>query len=336
MNWIEKFREGNLPFYSKISLTTNLILFTENLISIILVIIILSKYQYFIIVKTAQINIFHLLLYSLLNIVIIIILEYFRKEKILFQEKKKFTIYITHILILISILLISFIFPSLFNEPKKFDSNIDILAKSNIILFIVILFLILFTWIINIIVFQSFKYFNEENSDNGCGAGLDRAGRGVGAFARGRDGAHRRRDKQSFCNKGGRPAVVLFGQDGVSCEGKRGDFAASGVGGRESREVSRSEHGGDGCDEGGRQGRDAGHAGGGLCNGSAGSVDACEREFRSHAFQPQHRQRVRRGDEEHRARGHGGDQGAQCRKRQRERSRQKRRADKRARHLHWR
>ena len=166
MYWIEKFREGNLPFYLKISLTTNLILLTENFGAIILVLIILSKYQLFIIVKTTQINTFYLLVYSLFNIAIIIFLEYFRKEKILFQEKKKFTIFITHILILITILLISIIFPSLFNDPKKYDSNSNILPKRNIIILIVILFLILFTWIINIIVFQSFKYFNEGNNND--------------------------------------------------------------------------------------------------------------------------------------------------------------------------
>ena len=126
MNWIEKFREGNLPFYLKISLITNLILLTENLGAIILVIIISSNYHLFIIVENTQISIFYLLLYSLLNIAIIIALEYFRKEKILFQEKKKFTILITHILILISIVLISVIFPSLFNEPKKYESNYNI------------------------------------------------------------------------------------------------------------------------------------------------------------------------------------------------------------------
>ena len=166
MNWIEKFREGNLPFYLKISLTTNLILLTENFGIIILVLIIISKYQLFIIVKNTQINTFYLLSYSLFNIAIIITLEYFRKEKKLFQEKKKFTIYITHILIFISILLISIIFPSLFNETKKYDSNINILPKRNIIILVVILFLILFTWILNIIVFQSFKYFNEENNND--------------------------------------------------------------------------------------------------------------------------------------------------------------------------
>lgn len=166
MNWIEKFREGNLPFYLKISLTTNLILLIENLGMIILVFIILSKKQLFIIIENTKINSFYLLLYSLFNITIIIFLEYFRKEKILFQEKKNFTIYITHILILICILLISIIFPSLFNEPKKYDANTNILPKRNIIILIVILFLILFTWIINIIVFQSFKYFSEENNND--------------------------------------------------------------------------------------------------------------------------------------------------------------------------
>jgi len=166
MNWIEKFREGNLPFYLKISLTTNLILLTENLGTIILVFIISSNYHLFIIVENTQINIFYLLLYSLFNISIIIVLEYFRKEKILFQEKKIFTILMTHILILISIVLISVIFPSLFNEPKKYGSNSNILPKKIIIVLIMILFLILFTWIINIIVFQSFKYFNEENNNN--------------------------------------------------------------------------------------------------------------------------------------------------------------------------
>jgi len=133
---------------------------------IILVFIILSKKQLFIIIENTKINSFYLLLYSLFNITIIIFLEYFRKEKILFQEKKNFTIYITHILNLICILLISIIFPSLFNEPKKYDANTNILPKRNIIILIVILFLILFTWIINIIVFQSFKYFSEENNND--------------------------------------------------------------------------------------------------------------------------------------------------------------------------
>ena len=123
MNWIEKFREGNLPFYLKISLTTNLILLTENLGAIILVIIISSNYHLFIIVENTQINIFYLLLYSLLNIAIIIALEYFRKEKILFQEKKKFTIFITHILILISIVL------NIYFPPKNCFANFNIIKK---------------------------------------------------------------------------------------------------------------------------------------------------------------------------------------------------------------
>ena len=160
MNCLKKFKEGDLKLYSKISLIINCLLLIGNKCQIIIIIIILvnTKYNNIFLINP---NIFlYLIFFSLINLIIIIILEYYRMTKILFQEKKQFTIFVSYFIITINIILISFLFPYLFNAINIKSSN-----KYIFILIIDLLFKLV-TWFVNIIIFQSFKYFREVNNLN--------------------------------------------------------------------------------------------------------------------------------------------------------------------------
>ena len=142
MYLIENIREGNLSLYLKISLMINIILLIENISIIIVILIMLIRFDFILIVKMTQDNFLFLLFFSLISIIIIIFLEYYRRSKILFQEKKYFNLFSSYIIITFNIILISKLFPSLFSELKDDISNNYLLLKN--ILFYQLLYCFLY------------------------------------------------------------------------------------------------------------------------------------------------------------------------------------------------
>jgi len=158
MQYLKKFFEENKIYFPKISLIINLILLFENLSIIIVIYIILLKSQLCI-----QIYLLYCLIYSLLFIFFIIILEYFNKRNILFNNKKQFTIISCYFFLTINIIIISILFGALFYEYKdEMHKNLFKKYKNFVILIIIEFVLILFTLLINIIIFLSYKFFNNE------------------------------------------------------------------------------------------------------------------------------------------------------------------------------
>ena len=159
MQFLAKFYEGNQTFYSKLSLIINIILLIENIFIILLIFSILLKLE-----KYIQIYLLYYIVYSLLFILFIIILEYFNEKKILFNNKIFFTILSSYMFLTINIILISLLFGGLFHQYK--EKNIKYLKQKEekyIIAVIIVSILVLFTLVINIIIFHSYNFFNEEN-----------------------------------------------------------------------------------------------------------------------------------------------------------------------------
>ena len=159
MQFLAKFYEGNQTFYSKLSLIINIILLIENIFIILLIFSILLKLE-----KYIQIYLLYCIVYSLLFILFIIILEYFNEKKILFNNKIFFTILSSYMFLTINIILISLLFGGLFHQYK--EKNIKYLKQKEekyIIAVIIVSILVLFTLVINIIIFHSYNFFNEEN-----------------------------------------------------------------------------------------------------------------------------------------------------------------------------
>ena len=156
MQCLKQFFEKNKIYFSKISLIINLTLLIENLS-----IIFNNSYLY------KLINLLYCLIYSLLFIFFVIILEYFNKRNILFNNKKQFTILSSYIFLKINIIIISILFGAMFYEFRE-DKYKYIFKKNKrfVILIIIISILTLFTLLINIIFFLSYKFFNDENNNN--------------------------------------------------------------------------------------------------------------------------------------------------------------------------
>ena len=162
MQCLKQFFEKNKIYFSKISLIINLILLLENISIIIVIYISLLKSQ-----LNIQIYLLYCLIYSLLFIFFIIILEYFNKRNILFNNKKQFTILSSYIFLTINIIIISILFCAMFFELR--EEKYKYIFKKNkrfVILIIIISILTLFTLLINIIFFLSYKFFNDENNNN--------------------------------------------------------------------------------------------------------------------------------------------------------------------------
>ena len=182
MQCLKQFFEKNKIYFSKISLIINLTLLIfnhyyilriisimkkigeliENLSIIIVIYISLLKSQ-----LNIQIYLLYCLIYSLLFIFFVIILEYFNKRNILFNNKKQFTILSSYIFLTINIIIISILFGAMFYEFRE-DKYKYIFKKNKrfVILIIIISILTLFTLLINIIFFLSYKFFNDENNNN--------------------------------------------------------------------------------------------------------------------------------------------------------------------------
>ena len=162
MQCLKQFFEKNKIYFSKISLIINLTLLIENLSIIIVIYISLLKSQ-----LNIQIYLLYCLIYSLLFIFFVIILEYFNKRNILFNNKKQFTILSSYIFLTINIIIISMLFGAMFYEFRE-DKYKYIFKKNKrfVILIIIISILTLFTLLINIIFFLSYKFFNDENNNN--------------------------------------------------------------------------------------------------------------------------------------------------------------------------
>ena len=149
MQCLKQFFEKNKIYFSKISLIINLILLLENISIIIVIYISLLKSQ-----LNIQIYLLYCLIYSLLFIFFIIILEYFNKRNILFNNKKQFTILSSYIFLTINIIIISILFGAMFYEFRE-DKYKYIFKKNKrfVILIIIISILTLFTLLINIILY---------------------------------------------------------------------------------------------------------------------------------------------------------------------------------------
>ena len=162
MQCLKQFFEKNKIYFSKISLIINLILLLENISIIIVIYISLLKSQ-----LNIQIYLLYCLIYSLLFIFFVIILEYFNKRNILFNNKKQFTILSSYIFLTINIIIISILFGAMFYEFREEKYKyIFKKYKRFVILIIIISILTLFTLLINIIFFLSYKFFNDENNNN--------------------------------------------------------------------------------------------------------------------------------------------------------------------------
>ena len=162
MQCLKQFFEKNKIYFSKISLIINLILLLENISIIIVIYISLLKSQ-----LNIQIYLLYCLIYSLLFIFFVIILEYFNKRNILFNNKKQFTILSSYIFLTINIIIISILFGAMFYEFREEKYKyIFKKYKRFVILIIIISILTLFTLLINIIFFLLYKFFNDENNNN--------------------------------------------------------------------------------------------------------------------------------------------------------------------------
>ena len=158
MQCLKQFFEKNKIYFSKISLIINLTLLIENLSIIIVIYISLLESQ-----LNIQIYLLYCLIYSLLFIFFVIILEYFNKRNILFNNKKQFTILSCYFFLTINIIIISILFGALFYEYQEKKHKYLFKKYKNFVILIIIEFvLILFTLLINIIIFLSYKFFNNE------------------------------------------------------------------------------------------------------------------------------------------------------------------------------
>ena len=162
MRCLAKLYEGNQLMYSKLSLIINIALLIENtfLILISLLLIILETY--------IQIYLLYYLIYCLMSISFICISQYFDIKKSLFNNKIFFIIVSSYILLTINIILISLSFGDLFyvqkEENKSFINGNK--YKNYILNIIIITILNLFTLVVNIILFNSFKFFQERSITN--------------------------------------------------------------------------------------------------------------------------------------------------------------------------
>ena len=159
MQCLNKLFEGDKIFYSKISLIINFTLLIENIFIIIFISMLLLNLENYI-----QIYLLYCLLFSLLLIIFAIILEFFNKKNVLFNNKILFAILISYLFLTINIILISLLFGALIYEFK--EENKKYLHKKYIIFIIVFSNFILFTLLINIIIFHAFRFFDEDNVNN--------------------------------------------------------------------------------------------------------------------------------------------------------------------------
>ena len=159
MQCLNKLFEGDKIFYSKISLIINFTLLIENIFIIIFISMLLLNLENYI-----QIYLLYCLLFSLLLIIFAIILEFFNKKNVLFNNKILFAVLISYLFLTINIILISLLFGALIYEFK--GENKKYLHKKYIIFIIVFSNFILFTLLINIVVFHAFRFFDEDNVNN--------------------------------------------------------------------------------------------------------------------------------------------------------------------------
>ena len=116
-----------------------------------------------------QIYLLYCLFYSLISILFIFILQYFNEKNILFNNKIFFSILSNYIFLTINIILISLSIGALSYEFKERNEMILMngYKYKKFILFIAIIYsLNLFTLVINILIFQAYKFFNEQNINN--------------------------------------------------------------------------------------------------------------------------------------------------------------------------
>ena len=159
MQCLNKLFEGDKIFYSKISLIINFTLLIENIFIIIFISMLLLNLENYI-----QIYLLYCLLFSLLLIIFAIILEFFNKKNVLFNNKIIFAILISYLFLTINIILISLLFGALIYEFK--EENKKYLHKKYLIIIIVFSNFILFTLLINIIIFHAFRFFDEDSVNN--------------------------------------------------------------------------------------------------------------------------------------------------------------------------
>ncbi len=160
---LAKFYEGNQLFYSKLSLIINIILLTENIFLIVLISLLLISLEIYI-----QIYLLFCLFYYLLSIFYVIISQYFNIKKTLFNNKIFFSILSSYILLTINIILISLLFGDLFYIQKEENKNLinQNKYKKYILIISIIKILNLFTLVINIIIFNSYTFFQERSINN--------------------------------------------------------------------------------------------------------------------------------------------------------------------------
>ena len=161
MQCLRQLYERKKQYFSKISLIINLTLLLENLSIIILILIVLLKLEIYI-----QIYLLYCLIYSLIFILFIALVECLNKKNILYN-KIFFTILSSYLFLTINIFLISLLFGALFYELKEAQKNILFKKyKHYLVLITLFSFFILITLLFNIIIFQIFKYFRDENINN--------------------------------------------------------------------------------------------------------------------------------------------------------------------------
>ena len=163
MCFLTKLSGGNQLFYSKLTLIINLVLLIETIFLIVLISLLLINLEIYI-----QIYLLLCLFYYLLSILYIIISLYFNIEKTLFNNKIFFTILSSYILLTINIILISLLFGDLFYIQKEEYKKIIYQKqyKNYILIISITKILNLFTLVINILIFHSFKFFQERNINN--------------------------------------------------------------------------------------------------------------------------------------------------------------------------
>ena len=163
MNCFRNLYTGNLIFYL-ISRFINQLLITINLFQIITIFIIFLKNRLFTPIILKEFIYYYLILFSIINFIIFSIFEYFRKYNKIFQRKKLFIIFNSYIIITIDIILLSIFISYLFVEFKSLNKDLIILHNKYNVLLIIFKIVHLIALIFNIIIFQLYKYYTEENN----------------------------------------------------------------------------------------------------------------------------------------------------------------------------